>query len=121
MNTKSLVLGLLAAVVFTSCSKDSADDPSPNPPPGGGTVNAENVTYKNFGASFFASKCNACHAAGGAGSAQFVFSGYTSIKNNSDRIRNAVLVARTMPQGGSLTEAERSLLDAWFKRNLPEE
>lgn len=121
MNTRTLLLGLATAAVFSACSSDSAEDPTPNPPPPGGTVTAENVTYKNFGAAFFASKCNACHGAGGAGSAQFVFSGYTSVKNNADRIRNAVLVARTMPQGGSLTEAERTLLDAWFKRNLPEE
>jgi uncharacterized membrane protein len=121
MNIKKFILGISAAVVFTSCSKDSAEDPTPNPPTPGGTVTAENVTYKNFGATFFASKCNACHAAGGAGSSQFVFSGYNSVKDNADRIRNAVLVARVMPQGGSLTETERTLLDAWFKRNLPEE
>ncbi len=121
MKRKLLIAGI--AIMVLACSSDKAEEVPPvtNPPSGGNNVTAENVSYKNFAGTFFANKCNACHANGGAGSSHWVFSGYASVQNNAEKIRNAVLVNRIMPQGGSLTEQERTLLDAWFKRNLPEE
>lgn len=119
MKKKNLFLGIIVLLALASCSKDQAEPVTPNP--GGETVTTQNVTYKNFGSAFFTGKCASCHSSGGSASNRWLFSGYSSVKDNSDRIKNAVLVAKSMPQGGSLTEAERSLLDAWFNRNLPQE
>ncbi|QNL49875.1 hypothetical protein H8S90_24800 [Olivibacter sp. SDN3] len=103
-----------------SCSKDQAASPEPEPPEGN-EVTVENVSYNNFVGALFESKCGSCHASGGGASGRWTFSGYTSVRDNASRINNVVLVTRTMPIGGTLTTNERSLLQAWFDRNTPED
>lgn len=106
-------------IYMASCSKDQAAAPQPEPP-NGNEVTPENVSYENFAGAFFESKCSSCHATGRGASGRWTFSGYTSARDNASRINNVVLIARTMPPGGSLTAEERTLLEAWFNRNTPE-
>lgn len=118
--TKRFYVFLLAAALLCSCSKDQAEEtPTPDPEPGN-NVTANNVTYTNFVGGLIQAKCSACHAAGGAGSSQWAFSGYASVTTNGSRINNAVLVTGIMPMTGSLTTNEKALLKAWFDRSMPE-
>jgi len=112
------ILIFLSITTLVSCSKNQAEKVEPQSTDNDVTV--ENVTYNNFTGKLLETKCNSCHASGGTGTSKWTFSGYASVKSNADRINNAVLVTKTMPMGGSLSAKERELLDAWFKRNMPE-
>ncbi|WP_156307420.1 hypothetical protein [Sphingobacterium endophyticum] len=108
---------LLLAASLTGCGKDQAENVEPKPE--GGDITAGNVSYSNYVGKLLESRCNSCHNVGGSGSSKWTFSGIESVKSNSDRIKNAVLVTMTMPMGSSLSAKEKELLDAWFKRNMP--
>lgn len=109
----------LLFVCIYSCSKDQAASPEPESPDNE-EVTVENVSYNNFVGVLFESNCSSCHAPQGSASGRWAFSGYASVRDNAARINNVVLVTRTMPLGGSLTARERTLLQAWFERNTPE-
>ncbi|WP_286862345.1 MULTISPECIES: c-type cytochrome [Sphingobacterium] len=108
----------VVAIALTACTKKQAQELSPDDEEE--TVTAANVSYINFAKALFETKCSSCHAPGRGASAKWTFSGYSSVKDNSTRINNAVLVTKSMPIGGSLTVKEIELLDAWIKRNTPE-
>lgn len=112
----ALVLG------FMACGKDGAPTPDPDPPGNGGgdDVTAENVTYTNFVGVLLQSKCSMCHAGSGEGTPYWTFSGYNSVKDNIDRINDAVIVRRIMPKTGSLSTRERELLKAWIDKGAPQ-
>ena len=110
----------LAILSFSACTKKQAQELSTNPDNGTETVTAQNVSYTNFSKALFETKCSSCHGAGRSASGRWTFNGYTSVKDNITRISNAVLVTKSMPLGGSLTAKEIELLDAWIKRNTPE-
>lgn len=111
----------LVVLALAGCGKDS-DGPAPEPaPPGnGGDVTPENVTYANFVGTLLQSKCSVCHTGAGAGTGQWVFTGYNSVKDNLARINDAVIVRRIMPQGGSLSQQEFNLLKAWIDKGAPQ-
>ncbi|WP_333626730.1 hypothetical protein [Sphingobacterium siyangense] len=116
------VISLLTLTVlsFSACTKKQAQELTTNPDNGTETVTVQNVSYTNFSKALFETKCSSCHAAGRSASGRWTFSGYTSVKDNIAKINNAVLVTKSMPLGGSLTAKEIELLDAWIKRNSPE-
>jgi len=113
-------LVLLGIAVLFSCTKKHAQEISPELPNETETVTVQNVTYINFAKALFETKCNSCHATGRSASARWTFNGYSSVKDHAPRINNVVLVTKTMPIGSSLSAKEIELLDAWFKRNTPE-
>lgn len=115
--TCSIVLGI---AILVGCTKKQAQELSPESPSETETVTTLNVTYVNFAKALFETKCNSCHASGRSASGAWSFSGYSSIKDHVARINNAVLVTKTMPIGSTLSVKEIALLDAWFKRNIPE-
>ncbi|WP_256003440.1 hypothetical protein [Pedobacter deserti] len=117
---KILTFAMLTCFYLTmvSCSKKQAaelkpDDGPPDPP-------AEEITYANFAQALFQNKCNACHAPGGTASGMWTFNGHASVVANSNRIRQAVLVNKTMPKTGSLSAAELTSLQTWFDNGLPQ-
>ena len=111
---------VITAIVLTACTKKQAQEFNPDPDGEEETVTVANVSYNNFAKALFETKCSSCHASGRGASAKWTFSGYSSIKDNSTRINNVVLVTKSMPIGSSLTAKEIELLDAWIKRNTPE-
>lgn len=105
------------SMVLASCSKKQAEEMqpvTPDPP-------AARVTYNNFTAALLQTKCSSCHAAGGSASSFFTFNAYASVVANASRIKQVVLVTKSMPQGGSLTAAELASLNKWFEDGLPEQ
>lgn len=80
----------------------------------------EKVTYANFAGALFQTKCNGCHGSSGTSEARakWIFSDYNSVKNNSTKINNAVLVTGIMPLGGSLTATEKEKLKKWFDEGM---
>ncbi|MGK6349974.1 c-type cytochrome [Parapedobacter sp. DT-150] len=113
---KTMLLGTLV-LAFGGCGKD--DDPAPEPPDGD-EVTVDNVTYTNFVDGLFQTRCSSCHTGSGAGTSQWVFSGYGSVRDNLARINDAVVVRRIMPQNGSLSARELQLLAAWVEKGAPQ-
>lgn len=113
---------MLVMLSLMGCGKDSGPTPDPDPPGNGSgdEVTAENVTYANFVGNLLQSKCSSCHAGSGEGTAYWIFSGYNSVKENIDRINDAVIVRRIMPKTGSISTRERELLKAWIDKGAPQ-
>jgi len=80
----------------------------------------EKVTYQNFAEALFQTNCSGCHTGTGGGTGKWVFAGYESVKNNADKIKNAVLVTGAMPLGGSLSNVDKEKLKKWFDTGLTE-
>ncbi len=110
----------LTVLSFSACTKKQAQELTNNPDNGTETVTVLNVSYTNFSKALFETKCSSCHATGRSASGRWTFSGYISVKDNIAKINNAVLVTKSMPLGSSLSAKEIELLDAWIKRNSPE-
>lgn len=112
---------VLLSIIFTigmlSCGKDQAEKVEPNPDVE--EITANTVSYSNYVGKLLETRCRSCHNTGASASSKWTFSGIESVKSNSDRIKNVVLVTMTMPVGSSLSPKEREMLDAWFKRNMP--
>ena len=112
------LLAAITALLF-ACSKRQAEELKPAIPTGPTAVTTANVTYNNFASALFQTKCNSCHGPNGGLKGVWALNGLASIKNDA-RVANAVLVTKTMPQGGSLTASERELLQAWVDKGMPE-
>lgn len=106
-------------LLLLSCSKRQAAEMAPTPP-----VNPEKpgtaVTYTNFAQALFQTKCGGCHSAGRGAAAIWTFNGLASVTTNQSRIKQAVLVNKSMPLGGTLSAAELKSLQEWFDKNMPE-
>lgn len=103
-------------LLLLSCSKRQAAEMAPTPPVTPGTT----VTYTNFAQALFQTKCGGCHGAGRDAAAIWTFNGLASVTANQSRIRQAVLVNKSMPMGGTLSAAELKSLQEWFDKNMPE-
>ena len=114
--TKELAALAITIIYFVlaSCSKNQAEEPTPEPPP------IQKVTYNNFAQALFQTKCSGCHAPGRPASNAFAFNGYSSVTANAERIRQAVIVTKRMPLNGSLSAEELQSLSKWFSDGMPE-
>ncbi len=110
----TLVL-FLSILVFSQCSKDKTNNNS-------FTVDCSTVTNKAFAANIsplIQSRCAipGCHAAGsGNGPGQLI--SYSDIANAASRIR-IVIGNGAMPQGSSLTTAEKNSIVCWIDSGKP--
>jgi len=61
-----------------------------------------------------------CHVAGGTGPGDLT--AYTNVKTAVDngRLRQEVVVRRTMPPSGSMSPCDREKIDTWIKNGAPE-
>lgn len=107
----------LIYLLLSSCSKKQAKEIEPEVPEIPGTK----VTYNGFVQALFQTKCASCHAPGQSMSGLWTFNGYTSVTSNAARIKQVVLIGKTMPKGGSLTAAELASLQSWFDNGTPEQ
>lgn len=78
------------------------------------------VTYTGVIHSLFQQKCAGCHAPGRQASAIWNFNGYNSVTANVPRIRNAVLIQKTMPLGSNLSATELQAIKDWFDQGTPQ-
>lgn len=114
-----LVIALIY-LILASCTNNQAEEVEPEPvlPE---TPGATAVTYNNFVQGLMQTRCAGCHAPGAMAAGAFTFNGHASVTSNAARIRQAVLVSKTMPKGGSLSPAELESLAKWFDNGMPEQ
>jgi hypothetical protein len=104
-----LAIGLFYLLI-AACSKNQAEEGTPEQPP----APTEKVTYDNFVAALFETKCSFCHGPGKAQAGIWTFNGYPSVFGNAERIRQVTLVSKIMPLNGSLSAAELKSLQDWY-------
>lgn len=106
------------AVAYTallSCTKKQADEmiiaQSPETPGTG-------LMYTGAVQTLLSSRCGTCHATGRSAAVIWNFSGYTAVTANADKIKQAVLINKTMPMGSNLNASELKLLQDWFNDGM---
>ena len=120
---KALGITGIGVLIFYSCSKDTGGG---NGGGGGGgtTVNCATVTNKAFNADvlpIFNATCASsisCHASG-SGNGPGPLTNYTQISGNKTAIRDAVSSGR-MPQGSTLTTAQKNSIICWIDSGAPQ-
>jgi uncharacterized membrane protein len=112
---KSWISFLLPAIL-AGCYYDNAQQLYPGTNVDCNTVNATFVNVKTI----VAEKCSTagCHDAGSAGGG-IVLETYDQIRARSDRIRQRVIVDRTMPPGSPLSSTEVAILKCWISSGSP--
>lgn len=110
------LLLLCTGLIFSQCSKDKNTNNS------NFTVDCSTVTNKAFAANIsplIQSRCaiSGCHASG-SGNGPGALTTYAQISAASSRIRTSV-AAGTMPQGSSLSTAEKNSIVCWIDSGSP--
>ena len=111
----SLILSL--CILFSQCSKNNNNNNNNN-----FSVNCSTVTNKAFAANIsplIQSRCaiSGCHASG-SGNGPGALITYTQISAAATRIRASV-AAGTMPQGSTLSTAEKNSIVCWIDGGAP--
>lgn len=110
----------LSILLFNSCSKSTSSNGGNT---GGGiTVNCALITNKSFAADvnpIIQSVCNmsGCHAAGST-NGPGPLTTYTEVFNARTRVRSAI-ASGIMPQGTTLTTAQKSSIICWIDGGAP--
>lgn len=111
---KILFAGIALICFFTACTKKQAEEFKPSAPdnPQAG------VSYATTINPILQAKCAGCHAAGRSGTVAWTFNGFSTVVASADRIKNAVLVTKSMPLNGSLSPAELQSVKDWFDQGM---
>ena len=106
MRRALLCLAVLSACTDTSTGLTAADITCPSD---------STLTYASFGSSFMSDNCLSCHAA----KERPILTSQAAIVANKSAILSAAVMSTAMPQGGSLSTAERKLLGEWLSCGAP--
>ena len=80
-------------------------------------IDAKLISYRTVNERvFIPAKCIACHGVSGGVNLET----YKSVIQNLNKIERTAIQERTMPKDGSLSESQRSLLEAWIQAGAPE-
>ncbi|MCX2481021.1 hypothetical protein OQY15_18085 [Pedobacter sp. MC2016-15] len=111
----TLLAGIaLICLSFAACTKKQAEEFKPETP----ETPATKVSYATTIAPIFQAKCAGCHTSGRSGTVAWTFAGLSSVVASSERIRNAVVVNRSMPLNGSLSTTELQSVRDWFDQGM---
>lgn len=113
---KALLLPLVLCLFAGSCKKKKDDDKKEETVP---DCSAGTPSFASAVSPLVASSCavNGCHASGSA-NGPGALTNHTQIKNAAVGIRAAVL-AGTMPQGSTLTNAQKNTIICWIDAGSP--
>jgi hypothetical protein len=120
MHMKTTLVSLLAAfMLILSCSKDNDGGGGGG---GGGGLDCATITNKAFAADvnpIIQSVCNqpSCHAAGST-NGPGPLTNYAQVFNARSRIRPAI-ASGAMPQGTSLSTAQKNSILCWIDSGAP--
>lgn len=103
-------------LLLTCCSKKQAEEIKPENP--GAEIPATPVSYAATIQPLFQSRCAGCHAPGRSAAGIWTFNGIASLTSNASRIKDVVLVRKSMPLGGTLSAAELKSIQDWFDQGM---
>lgn len=116
MTKRIVILLAIGMIVLARCGSKKDAMPNPGPGPGGGGIDCNGVTSTFSGtvkpiiqANCLSSGCHDAASTNGPGA----LTTYEKVRDASSRIRS-VVVARTMPKGGSLTADQIKSIACWI-------
>lgn len=104
-----IVLSGIVTLVF-SCNKTEPFVP---------VCDGSSPTYDADVASIIQQNCIQCHGSGSSNGDFSTYVGLSTVTSNG-KFENEVLTNQTMPQSGSLTEAQLNKLKCWVENGFPE-
>lgn len=117
---------LLLAALILGCGDKEVDDTAAAADDTGGAVTdcdgVYDLTWDNWGSSFFATYCDSCHAASSPnrfGAPEYAtFDTEEEVRNWQALIRQTVLEEESMPLGGGVYEDDLFLLEIYLDCGL---
>ena len=111
------ILPLALLIGITACKKKD-EDPNDKGPECQ-LAGAENLTYNTHLKAIIDEHCITCHNGQGVGPGDYTT--YEGIKPKLDdgEVLEFVVIDRTMPQGGGMSQAERDSVNCWIKNGYP--
>lgn len=109
------LLGFLAlALLWSACGKDTPKGPDCN-------ISGVDFSYTKNIKRIIDQQCVSCHQPGGAVGAVGDFRTYNGLKTYLDngKILKTVVIDKNMPQGGSMSQAERDSVNCWIAAKYP--
>ncbi|MBL4862576.1 MAG: hypothetical protein JKY09_06120 [Crocinitomicaceae bacterium] len=105
-----LVMACFGILVFSSCKKEDPFTP---------TCDGSSPTYDSDISLIISNNCLGCH---GTGSPNGNFSTYAgiSVVTSNGKFKQRVLIDRSMPKNGSLSEATLNKIQCWVDNGYPE-
>ncbi len=103
-------LTLASMLTFAGCTDDTSIPASEVVCPTDSTL-----TYENFGAAFLQTNCLSCHTS----REKPALTSQTLVQTNSAKIIAEAVTSSAMPDGGSLTTAQRTQLGQWLACGAP--
>lgn len=105
-----LLAGLLS---WNGCKKD--EDPDPNDKGPACSLSNADLSYTKNMKKMIDTYCISCHSGSGPGIGDYRT--YEGIKSRLENglILERVVIAKTMPQGGGLSQSQRDSVNCWIK------
>lgn len=121
------VLILVGLGALTECSFRIDKDPNNNsvpassaaPPPSEGNSSVI-LGYYSLKARIFDPRCFSCHSASHGNKGGINLETYASTYPLVEKIREQVIIDKTMPPKGPLSESDQNLIQAWVNAGAPE-
>jgi uncharacterized membrane protein len=114
--TPLLLLALFGFTLWFGCKDDEPDGPPCN-------ISGVTFTYNSNVKGIIDRHCISCHRTGSgvAVAENFDFTTYEGLKPHLDdgHVLEYVVIDKTMPQGGSMTQAERDSVNCWILDGYP--
>ena len=110
MKFKHLLFATAIAFLTFSCDKTAEFVPA---------CDGSSPTYDADVAAVISSKCLQCHGTGSSNGDYSSFSGLSSVIANG-KFEKEVLTNQTMPQTGTLSEAQLNQIKCWVESGFPE-
>lgn len=110
MRTKHLLLTSSLIFLSISCNKTEPFVP---------VCDGSSPTYDSDVQSIIQQNCIQCHGNGSSNGDFTTYAGLTTVTSNG-KFEQEVLTDQTMPQNGSLTEAQLNKLKCWVENGFPE-
>lgn len=117
-----ILLAFSGILTWNACIHDPEPIVVPDPNDAGPACAfpAANLSYTNSIKAIVDVWCLGCHGGSGPGTGDFrSYSGMKATLENGVMLQK-VVIDKTMPEGGGLTELQRDSINCWLKSGFPE-
>ena len=107
-----LLLTLFSVVLFNACGKDDPEGPAC-------TLPNVSFSYTTNIKPIIDQYCISCHSGAGPGPNDYrTYEGIKPLLDNG-KVLERVVVEKTMPQGGGMSQAARDSINCWIQSGYP--
>jgi len=110
MRTRNFIILSAIIALEASCNKTETFTP---------VCDGSSPTYDADISLIIQQNCNQCHGSGSSNGDLSTYAGISTVTSNG-KFEQEVLTNQTMPQNGSLTEAQLNKIKCWVENGYPE-